>query len=246
MKAETPIAAASSPGAVALAAGFSVGVAKAGIKPGSDRLDVALLVCDGPAVAAGVFTQNQVRAEPVRFCETNLARRKPMRAVLVNSGNANACTGRAGKVTVRDSAAAVARALGCKASEVLLASTGVIGVPLPTERLVAGVSAAAAALATGADAGHAGARAIMTTDSRAKEYAVRLRLGGKTVTVGGMAKGAGMIHPNMATMLAFITTDAVLSQSQAQRLLADVVEDTFNSITVDGDTSTNDTLLLLA
>lgn len=169
-----------------------------------------------------------------------------MRAVLLNSGNANACTGRAGDEAARRSAAAVAGGLGCSASEVLIASTGVIGVRFPARRLFAAVPAVLGAARTDARGARDAARAIMTTDTRAKQAAARVRIGGTSYTVGGMAKGAGMIHPQMATMLAVLTTDAPLANAQAQRLLRSAGDDTFNALTVDGDTSTNDCVFLLA
>ncbi len=208
--------------------------------------DIALVISDRPAVAAGVFTANQVQAAPVIWSRAVVGGRRPVRAVLVNSGNANACTGTHGRLAVERSAAALASVLGCAPHEVLLASTGVIGVPLPVERLVAAMGGVAARLAPGARAAHAAARAILTTDTRPKQHAVRVRIAGRVYTVGGMAKGAGMIHPHMATLLGVITTDAPLTPAQAQRLLTAAVDRSFNAITVDGDTSTNDSIILLA
>jgi glutamate N-acetyltransferase/amino-acid N-acetyltransferase len=208
--------------------------------------DVALVVSDRPAVAAGVFTANQVQAAPVAWSRAVVCARRPVRAVLLNSGNANACTGAHGWAAVRRSATALAAALGCAPREVLVASTGVIGVPLPVERLVQVLGTMATRLAPGPRAAAAAARAIMTTDTRPKQHALRVRAGRHLYTVGGMAKGAGMIHPQMATLLGVITTDAPLTPAQAQRLLAGAVERSFNALTVDGDTSTNDTILLLA
>jgi glutamate N-acetyltransferase/amino-acid N-acetyltransferase len=166
--------------------------------------------------------------------------------VLLNSGNANACTGKPGDKATRDSAADVAARLGVATDAVLVASTGVIGVPMPVERLRAGLAPLVRGLAPGARGATRAARAIMTTDTVPKQQARRLRAGGRTYVVGGMAKGAGMIHPDMATMLAVVTTDAPLGRAQAKRLLRDAVAVSFNALTVDGDTSTNDCVLLLA
>ncbi len=226
--------------------GFSAGAAQGGIKPGTSRLDVALIVSEQPAAGGGVFTQNLVKAEPVLWSRAALKGDRLMKAVLINSGNANACTGDAGRLVVTESAEAVAQALGCSPKQVLLMSTGVIGVPLAKERLVNAVPHAAAAL--GATRAHAAdvARAIMTTDSRPKEAVAHVTGKHGGIVVGGMAKGSGMIHPNMATMLGVVTTDAGLSPAQAKRLLRAAVDDTFNAITVDGDTSTNDCVFLLA
>jgi glutamate N-acetyltransferase/amino-acid N-acetyltransferase len=198
------------------------------------------------AVAAGVFTTNLVQAAPVVWSRAVVRAGNRVRAVLLNSGNANACTGRHGETAARRSAAALARATGIAPREILLASTGVIGVPLPIERLEAVIPALVAVRAGGRRAGNRAARAIMTTDTRVKECAITIRTGRRSYTVGGMAKGSGMIHPQMATMLAVITTDAPLERRQAARLLRAAMEDSFNAVTVDGDTSTNDCVLLLA
>jgi glutamate N-acetyltransferase/amino-acid N-acetyltransferase len=204
------------------------------------------VVSNFPAVAAGVFTTNRLQAAPVVWSRAIIRAGRPVRAVLLNSGNANACTGVPGRRAVERSAVAVACALATEPQQVLLASTGVIGVPLPIERLVAAVPALASALAPGIRAGARAARAILTTDTVSKQHAVRVPAPGRTYVVGGMAKGSGMIHPNMATMLAVLTCDAPLAKTQAQRLLRAAVAPTFNAITVDGDTSTNDCVLLLA
>jgi glutamate N-acetyltransferase/amino-acid N-acetyltransferase len=204
------------------------------------------VISDRPAVAAGVFTANQVQAAPVVWSRAVVGARRPVRAVLLNSGNANACTGAPGHAAVERSTAALASALSCDPREVLVASTGVIGVRLPVERLTAAMRGLAARLAAGPRAAAAAARAILTTDTRAKQHAVRVRIAGRSYVVGGMAKGAGMIHPHMATLLGVITTDAPLAPGQAQRLLAAAVEHSFNAVTVDGDMSTNDSIMLLA
>jgi len=234
---------------VTAARGFLAAASAAGIKPGSRRGkhgDVALVVAERPAVAAGVFTTNRIQAAPVLWSRAIVRSRRSVHAVLLNSGNANACTGQAGRAATRTSARALAQLLGCAPGEVLVASTGVIGVPLPIARLVGALPAAVARLGARRADGTAAATAIMTTDTHAKEHAVRVRAGGRTYTVGGMAKGAGMIHPEMATLLAVITTDAPLSPPQAARLLAAAARRSFNAITVDGDTSTNDCVFLLA
>jgi glutamate N-acetyltransferase/amino-acid N-acetyltransferase len=193
-----------------------------------------------------VFTTTRVLAAPVVWSRRVVRAGRPVRAVLLNSGNANACTGRAGEDAARRSAAAAARVLAASPGEVLVASTGVIGVPLPVERLVAAIPAAVAAARPGPRAAGRAAAAILTTDTRRKEHAVRAECGRQRCIVGGMAKGAGMIHPQMATLLAVVTTDAPLGRAQAGRLLRRAVERSFHAITVDGDTSTNDCVLLLA
>jgi len=217
------------------AAGVHCGVKRS--KP-----DLALLVSDRPAAAAGVFTTNQVCAAPVRYCRAALAGGRA-RAIVVNSGNANACTGPQGEADAREMAACAAGALGLPEGEVLVASTGIIGLPLPMDRIRAGIPAAVAALDP---SGGGVEQAILTTDAFPKTCAVRLELGGRAVFIGGMAKGAGMIHPNMATMLAFLTTDAALQPDELAAALRRAVDVSFNCITVDGDTSTNDSVFLLA
>ena len=233
-------------GGVTAARGFAAGAACARLKPGTRRDDLALVVSQRPAVAAGLFTTNRVQAAPVGWSRALVRAGRRVRAVLLNSGNANACTGEDGRRAVRRSAAAVARALGAEPAQILVASTGVIGVPLPVERLVAVVPALAGSVATSRVAGTRAARAIMTTDTVAKERAVKVQVARHAYIVGGMAKGAGMIHPEMATMLAVLTTDAPLGWGQAQRLLRAAVATSFNALTVDGDTSTNDCVVLLA
>ncbi|KJS75205.1 MAG: ornithine acetyltransferase [Desulfotomaculum sp. BICA1-6] len=229
------------PGGVTAPQGFSAAGVAAGIKNG--KKDVALLVSDRPAAAAGVFTTNRVKAFPVlvsmRHLEDGSAR-----AVVANSGNANACNGPQGEGDALSMIAQAASLLGIPADQVLVASTGVIGQPMPMDKVLDGIRRAAAELNPqgGADA----ATAIMTTDTVLKEEAVTLELDGCPVTVGGMAKGSGMIHPNMATMLAFVATDAAISPGLLQQALKQVVDRTFNMITVDGDTSTNDAVLALA
>ncbi len=230
-------------GGVTAPAGFTSAALHCGIKAAA--LDLALLAADAPAASAGIFTTNLVKAAPVLLCQANLRRSAGRtRAIVVNSGCANACTGDAGTNDAAEMARLVAGAVGCEAHEVLVASTGVIGVNLKMPALRSGIPAAAAALARGR--GGEAARAIMTTDRAPKEQAVTVRTAAGTFTVGGMAKGAGMIEPHMATMLGFLTTDAVVEPALLQRALVDVARDTFNAITIDGDTSTNDSLFALA
>jgi len=221
-----------------LASGVSAGIKKKG-------LDLAVVFSSQPASAAGVFTRNRVQAAPVLLSRENLKfSRGRARAILVNSGCANACTGEQGMKDSLVSARCLASLLNVDPAQVLVASTGVIGSFLPVPKMLKGISSAASAL--NSKGGGAAVRAIMTTDTREKTVAVEGRIGGKTVRIGGMAKGAGMIHPQMATMLAFITTDAQVAPRELNRLLHRAVERTFNCLTVDGDTSTNDTVLVLA
>jgi glutamate N-acetyltransferase/amino-acid N-acetyltransferase len=221
--------------------GFRAAAVAAGIKP--DRLDLALIAADRPCAAAGVFTTNRAAAAPVQVSREHLAAGRA-RAIVVNAGCANAATGVSGLSDAREMAASAGRALGVAAQEVLVASTGVIGVALPMDKVRAGIAAAAGRLA--ADAGADAARAILTTDTKPKTVTRTFTIDGRTVTLGGMAKGAGMIAPNMATLLAFFTTDAAVAPELLRRALAEAVGATLNRITVDGDTSTNDTALLLA
>jgi len=214
----------------------------AGIKA-ADAKDVALIVTDTPATAAGVFTKNSVTAAPVLVCREHLSDGYAQ-AVIVNSGNANACTGEIGMTNARQMATATAEQLGIDANLVLVSSTGVIGQQLPMDNIENGIQAAASALSTegGADA----AEAIMTTDTHPKSVAVEIEIGGTPVRIGGIAKGSGMIAPNMATMLSYLTTDARINPETLQAALNRVVDDTYNLLTVDTDRSTNDTVLILA
>ena len=221
--------------------GFRAAAVAAGIKP--DRLDLALLVADGPCSAAGVFTTNLAKAAPVLVSAEHLASGRA-RAVVVNAGCANAGTGAPGLADAREMAAAAAAAVGCAPGEVVVASTGVIGVRLPMDKVRAGVAAAAGRLSR--EAGAEAARAIMTTDTRPKEVAVEFTADGVSCVVGGMAKGAGMIAPDMATMLAFFTSDCAVSPALLRRALVEAVGASLNRITVDGDTSTNDCAVVLA
>ncbi len=226
------------------AAGVSVGIKRRGTAAEAP-LDLALVVSDRPAAAAAVFTTNRAQAAPVLVSREHLDRaRGTTRAVIANSGCANACTGDEGLQVARDMAHETARLVGCPPEQVLVASTGVIGVSLPFEKIRAGLPAAIAAL--GADQGPAAARAIMTTDPFPKEAAAQLATGGGTISIGGMAKGSGMIEPMMATMLGFVTTDAAVAPALLDRALREAVDATFNAITVDGECSTNDCVMLLA
>jgi len=221
-----------------LAAGVAAGIKKEG-------LDVALVVSERPAAAAGAFTRNLLVAAPVVVSREHLRRAGGRaRAVVLNAGCANAATGARGLADARATARLAARLVGAAPHEVLVCSTGTIGVPLPMRALRRGVAAAAAALSR--RGGGAAARAILTTDTRAKETALRVALPGGDVTIGGMAKGAGMIHPDMATLLAVVTTDVAIPRRALAPLVRGAAERTFNRISVDGDTSTNDTLLVLA
>jgi glutamate N-acetyltransferase/amino-acid N-acetyltransferase len=195
---------------------------------------------------AGTFTTNVVKAAPVIWDRDIVRKGNPVHAVIVNSGIANACTGQEGLDYCRQTAAKAAEVLGIPEDSVLVGSTGVIGMQLPIDRICSGIDMLAAAKSSSLEAGTAAAKAIMTTDTVKKELAYTAQIGGVTVTVGGMAKGSGMIHPNMCTMLSYVTTDAAIEKSLLQKALSEIVAETFNMISVDGDTSTNDTLLVLA
>lgn len=199
-----------------------------------------------PCRAAGVFTTNVVKAAPVLWDKEVVESEWEAQAIVVNSGIANACTGKLGYEYCRETAGAAADALEISPQSVLICSTGVIGMQLPMEKMTEGVRMLAKAIKPGEEAGTDAAKAIMTTDTRNKQVAVKVTIGGKEVTIGGMCKGSGMIHPNMCTMLAFVTTDVNISKKLLQEALSADVQDTFNMVSVDGDTSTNDTLLVLA
>jgi glutamate N-acetyltransferase/amino-acid N-acetyltransferase len=232
-------------GGVTTPAGFRAAGVSAGIKARAGALDLALLVSETAATAAAVFTTNRAQAAPVLVSLEHLAASKGVaRAIVVNSGCANACTGEAGLQVSRDSTAEAARLLGCAVEQVLVASTGVIGVNLSADKVRSGLASAVKQL--GPDQGALAAQAIMTTDPFPKEAAARLSLGGKEAAIGGMAKGSGMIEPNMATMLGFVTTDAAVPKPLLDRALRESVDDTFNAITVDGECSTNDCVMVLA
>ncbi|MGN1090810.1 MAG: bifunctional ornithine acetyltransferase/N-acetylglutamate synthase [Huintestinicola sp.] len=232
-------------GGVCAAKGFKAACCEAGIKY-KNRTDMAMVYSEVPCVSAGTFTSNVVKAACVQWDKKIVDSGKPVQAVVVNSGIANACTGKEGFDACEATAKAAEKAAGVYFDGVLVASTGVIGMQLPVEKLVNGVTDMSAKLEHSQAAGTAASKAIMTTDTVNKEIAVTFEIDGKTVTLGGMSKGSGMIHPNMCTMLGFLTTDLAIEKKLLQEALSDVVKDTFNMITVDGDTSTNDTLVIMA
>ena len=232
-------------GGVTAAKGFLAAGVEAGIKY-QNRKDMAMVYSKTPCRAAGVFTTNVVKAAPVLWDKEVVESEWEAQAIVVNSGIANACTGKLGYEYCRETAGAAADALEISPQSVLICSTGVIGMQLPMEKMTEGVRMLAKAIKPGEEAGTDAAKAIMTTDTRNKQVAVKVTIGGKEVTIGGMCKGSGMIHPNMSTMLAFVTTDVNISKKLLQEALSADVQDTFNMVSVDGDTSTNDTLLVLA
>ena len=226
--------------------GFRAGAAAVGVKKLTEKPDVGILVCDVEAQAAAVFTQNRVCAAPVTVSRAALAAHKTMRGVVANSGSANACTGKQGLADAREMARLAAERIGCPAEAVLVASTGVIGRPLPMDKIRSGVAQAALSLSAGRAADLAFSQAIMTTDTRPKQAGVRLLVRGQTVTVAGATKGVGMIAPNMATTLGFVTTDAPVRAALLRKILRRAADATYNCLTIDGHTSTNDTLIILA
>lgn len=232
------------PGGVTTPRGFVAAALGCGIKdPANPRLDLAVIRSLEPCVSAGTFTTNRVKAAPVRVSQEHL-RRDDAQAIIANSGNANACTGPRGIEDAKSMAKATAKALGLRQRQIAVCSTGIIGLPLPMNRIETRVAEVCGMLSeTG---GPDVAKAILTSDTRPKEAAVRFSLGGKSVTIGACAKGAGMICPSMATMLCFVTTDANIGKSGLQRAVQISVEQSFNRITIDGDMSTNDTVLVLA
>ena len=232
-------------GGVTAAKGFQAASTAAGIKY-QGRTDMAMVYSEKPCVAAGTFTTNIVKAAPVKWDQDIVYNHPSAQVIVCNSGIANACTGEEGFGYCRATAKAAAETLNVAEDSVLVASTGVIGMQLPIEKLSDGVKAMAPKLQGTLEAGNDAAKAIMTTDTVEKEVAVEIEIGGKTVTIGGMCKGSGMIHPNMCTMLGFVTTDACISKELLQEALSEDVKDTYNMVSVDGDTSTNDTVLLLA
>ena len=232
-------------GGITAATGFMAASCEANIKY-SGRTDMAMVYSKEPCECAGTFTTNVVKAACVQWDMRIVESGKPMHAVVVNSGIANACTGQEGFDACEATARAVTDSLGVSYDSVAVASTGVIGMQLPVDKLVAGVKAMSKTLDSSLVAGTDASKAIMTTDTVNKEIAVTFTVGDKKVTLGGMSKGSGMIHPNMCTMLAFLTTDIAIDKKLMQEALREVVKDTFNMITVDGDTSTNDTLLIMA
>ncbi|MDO4322926.1 MAG: bifunctional glutamate N-acetyltransferase/amino-acid acetyltransferase ArgJ [Lachnospiraceae bacterium] len=231
-------------GGVTAPKGFqAIGIA-AGIKKG--RKDMAMIYSEAKCSVAGTFTTNVVKAAPVKWDQQIVYGNKTAHAVVVNSGVANACTGEEGLGYCRRTAQKAAGLFGIDENQVLVASTGVIGKQIPIDVIEAGIETMKPLLSESEAAGSLAAEAIMTTDTVKKEAAVEIELGGKTVTVGGMCKGSGMIHPNMCTMLSFVVTDADISQEMLQKALSADIQDTYNMVSVDGDTSTNDTCLLLA
>ena len=232
-------------GGVTAAKGFEAAGAEAGIKY-KNRKDMAIVYSRKPCVLAGTFTSNVVKAAPVLW-DKKVVEESPFgQAVIINAGIANACTGKEGYSYCDKTAKAAAKALGIPEESVLVASTGVIGMQLPIDRIEDGVAKLAKLKEATLAAGTQAAEAIMTTDTRSKQVAVEFEVGGVKVTIGGMCKGSGMIHPNMCTMLGFITTDVCITKELLQEALSNDVQDTFNMISVDGDTSTNDTLVVLA
>ena len=232
-------------GGVTAAAGFQTASTAAGIKY-KNRKDMAMIYSEKPCKAAGTFTTNIVKAAPVKWDQKIVKESEYAQAVVINAGIANACTGAEGMGYCAETAQAASAALNVPESAVLVASTGVIGMQLPMDKLKAGIESMAPELSGTIESGTEAAKSIMTTDTKKKEVAVQFEIGGKTVTVGGMCKGSGMIHPNMCTMLSFVTTDIAISKELLQEALSADVKDTYNMISVDGDTSTNDTCLLLA
>ena len=232
-------------GGITAAQGFEAASAAAHIKY-EGRTDMALVFSKEPCVCAGTFTTNVVKAAPVIWDRDMVYSGAAAHAVIVNSGIANACTGKEGMEYCRQTAEEAASCLGIDAGSVLVGSTGVIGFQLPIDRIRAGVRMLAENKKSGIAAGTEAAKAIMTTDTVHKEVAYEFEIGGRKAVIGGMAKGSGMIHPNMCTMLGYVTTDAAIEKALLQKALSEIVQETFNMISVDGDTSTNDTLLVLA
>lgn len=232
-------------GGVTAAKGFQAAGVEAAVKY-KNRKDMALVYSTAPCKAAGTFTSNVVKAAPVLWDKKIVETSPFVQAVVVNSGVANACTGKQGLDCCETEAKCAGELLGIPADSVLVASTGVIGMQLPVDRITEGIKKLAAAKADTLEAGLDAAKAIMTTDTVHKQIAVEVEIGGRTVTLGGMCKGSGMIHPNMCTMLGFVTTDVNISKEMLQKALSADIVDSFNMISVDGDTSTNDTLLIMA
>ena len=232
-------------GGVTAALGFEAASCEANIKY-KDRTDMAMVFSKEPCVCAGTFTTNVVKAACVQWDQKIVSSGVPMHAVVINSGIANACTGKEGFDACEATAKAVEEALGVHYTSVAVASTGVIGMQLPVDKLTGGVDKMSKTLSDSIEAGTAASKAIMTTDTVNKEIAVTFDIDGKEITLGGMSKGSGMIHPNMCTMLAFLSTDLKIEKALLQEAVSEVVADSFNMITVDGDTSTNDTLLCMA
>lgn len=233
-------------GAVTAAQGFQAAGVHAGIKTSNHtKKDVAMIYSTVPCVVAGVFTTNVVKAAPVRY-DMEIVKKGVARAIVVNSGNANACTGQQGMDDVKETAEYAGGLMGINSDEVLVCSTGVIGHTLPMDRIKEGIASAHSALSDSPEGGHDAAQAILTTDVYLKEISYTIDLDGVPVTIGGIAKGSGMICPNMATMLAFITTDASIEGNVLKKLMKEAADLSFNQISVDGDMSTNDTMLMMA
>ena len=232
-------------GGITVVPGFEAAAAAAQIKY-EGRTDMALIYSSVPCVAAGTFTTNVVKAAPVKWDQKIVKQGGAVQAIIVNSGIANACTGEEGMQYCEETAQTAAEVFGIQKEQVLVSSTGVIGKQLPMEKIQAGIHMLAQAKGNDKLCGAEAAEAILTTDTHKKEAAVQLEIGGKTVTIGAMAKGSGMIHPNMCTMLSFLVTDAVIEKEVLQKVLSEYEEETYNMISVDGDTSTNDTVLFLA
>jgi len=231
-------------GGVAAPEGFVCSAVPCGIKnPAKLRLDLGLIYSKAPAVTAALFTSNKVKAAPVKLCQAHL-RTNNIRAVIVNSGNANACTGPRGIKDARTMAELTAEPLGLNPSQVLVGSTGIIGLPMPMERIAPKIPELVKSLSR--SQGDQIARAIMTSDTKPKCVSIAVRLGSRTIRIGAIAKGAGMISPSMGTMLCYITTDANIGQAELRRCVRHCVDQTFNRITIDGDTSTNDTVVVMA
>ncbi len=232
-------------GGVTAAKGFCAACTAAGIKY-KDRTDMAMVYSSAPCVTAGTYTKNVVKAAPVLWDRELTDGDKKVQAIVINAGIANACTGEEGFSYCRKTSEAAKKALGLENAEVLVASTGVIGKQLPIDRIVAGTQVLAGKLDSSVEAGTEASKAIMTTDTKNKEIAFTFEIGGKTCVLGGMCKGSGMIHPNMCTMLAFLTTDCLIDKKLMLKALREDIEDTFNMVSVDGDTSTNDSVMLLS
>jgi len=222
-----------------LASGTHVGLKKI-------KKDLSLILSQVPATTAALFTTNQIKAAPVLWSQDVLEKNQEIRAIITNSGNANACTGEQGFVDVKNTSEKLAIELGILQNEILICSTGVIGVPMPMEKLIAGIPEVVKNLGHSETHGIAASEAIMTTDTYSKSIAIEIEINGKIITIGGIAKGSGMIHPNMATMLAFITTDAKLSPEVLKSALFESAEVSYHMISVDGDTSTNDSVMVMA
>lgn len=225
--------------------GFKCAGLRAGVKPGKTNKDMAMIVSEVPAKIAGTFTKNIVKAAPVLWGKKIVEEQEAVRAVVINTGIANACTGAQGYENVVTEAKEVAKLLDIKPEEVVVGSTGVIGQQLPMDVIKEGIKKLVPELKADRQSEEDASWAILTTDTKPKEAAVEVEINGKTVTIAGMCKGSGMIHPNMGTMLGFITTDAAIDKALLLELQRELIEDTFNMVSVDGDTSTNDTVLYL-